>query len=1211
MSGQGSLLDDGNIVDVDIAERMEQSFLDYSMSVIVGRALPDVRDGLKPVQRRILHAMDEAGLRADTQHRKCASVIGDVMKKYHPHGDSSIYDALVRMAQEFAIRDPLVDGRGNFGSVDGDPPAAFRYCVIGDTRIRTAGGPTVRIGDLADPDQPERDVELKVLGHDGTPVLADRVFDSGVHPVRTLTTREGFALTGTGNHPVLCLVPVAGVPLLQWRTLDEITPGMHVAISREGNPQVFDPSDEQNRWATLAGALVSEGWCVNGRGGFNNTDGRFFDHVLAAYAELVGGPVYTSSRTLPSGRVIHEMDIHDLSHLRGSRLGDLVGRRSAVKRVPELVWQGGRETKAVFLQALYEGDGSVMLRPRNSIKIAYSTRSPGLAADIQQLLLEFGIVARHYVDHDRGEHQITIVNRRDARLFQQRVGFWGTKRAALDAALGQVPVASRALSSDHIPYLADHLRHEAPRGGREWLAKRNIDRVERWERDRDEILGKLQDPELQRFATELVDRGYFYAEVASVEDAGAQRVYSLRVQSDAHAFISDGFISHNTECRLSPLAMEMLSGIGEDTVDFAVNYDGFYQEPTVLPSRFPNLLVNGSTGIAVGMATNIPPHNLVEVVDACQLLIRQPDADLDAVMAHIPAPDFPTGAQILPGEGIRDAYATGRGAVTLQAIAATETRSGGLPRIVITEIPYQVNKATLLTKIADLVKNRKVDGIRDLRDESSRDGMRVVIELKRGEDPAATLERLHVLTDLRTNFNVNFVALDGGRPRTMGLLDALHAYLAHQRSVLTRRTRHRLEKALDRLHVLEGYLIALDNLDAVIALIRASDSAAEARAGLMTQFGMSEVQAVAVLDMQLRRLARLERDKIQAEHDELQGVVADLRAILDDPARLDRLLAAELAEIAETHGTPRRSRIGDTPLAEVTAGEGATALLAAQDVTTYVTAGGYLKPVARKRMTAPHNAGHDPIVAVIRSSADDVLLVIDAAGTGYRLDTRDIGVVSMRQRGTTVSALLGDVGPVRLAGGLLLAESPYVVTVSAAGLIKRSERSEYEGRQRQTIAAGVRDGDEIVAVLGAGDDDQVMIAHSGGQAIRFRLADVNPTGRRAVGVAGLQVPAGHRVVSATVVHEASDVIVLDTAGAAKITDASEFPTQGRGGKGVLTGAESLAYAGVCRALHVPGEEGWTTIRPETLTPLARSRPPVQATAPVTGRPVGEDDPDDA
>lgn len=345
----------------------------------------------------------------------------------------------------------------------------------------------------------------------------------------------------------------------------------------------------------------------------------------------------------------------------------------------------------------------------------------------------------------------------------------------------------------------------------------------------------------------------------------------------------------------------------------------------------------------------------------------------------------------------------------------------------------------------------------------------------------------------------------------------------------------------------------------------------------------------------------------------------DLQAILDDPARLDRLLASELDAIAETHGNPRRSRLGDAPppvasgrtaAGRVTGGAPPTtgpAQLAAQDVTTYITAGGYLKPVARKRMTAAHNVTHDPVVAILRGAADDVLLLVDSAGGGHRVDAIDIGVVSMRQRGTPLGALLGEAAAGPLVGGIVLADAPFVVTVSAAGLIKRSERGEYEGRLRQTVAAGVRPGDSIVAVFGAREEDQVMLAHSGGLAIRFRLADVSAMGRRAAGVAGLTVPRGHRLVSASVVQEASDVIVLDTAGRAKITDASEFPTQGRGGKGVMTGADSLAWAGVSRALHVPGEEGWAMTRPETLTPMSRARAPEPVLPAVTGRPVGEDD----
>ncbi|MDX1620859.1 MAG: DNA topoisomerase (ATP-hydrolyzing), partial [Nitriliruptorales bacterium] len=546
MARQPKLVGDGGTIrQVSLEDRMEQAFLDYSMSVIVGRALPDVRDGLKPVQRRILYSMWESGLRPDRPYRKCASAVGEVMKKYHPHGDTSIYDALVRMAQDFSTRELLVDGHGNFGSIDGDPPAAMRY----------------------------------------------------------------------------------------------------------------------------------------------------------------------------------------------------------------------------------------------------------------------------------------------------------------------------------------------------------------------------------------------------------------------------------TEARLSKLAMELLDGIDEDTVDFTPNYDGYEQEPEVLPSRFPNLLTNGASGIAVGMATNIAPHNLGELIDACVHLIARPGASLDELMELVPAPDFPTGARIIDDEGIRDAFEAGRGQVTMEAIATTEVRTGNLPRIVVTEIPYQVNKSTLLEKIADLVQDKKIEEIRDLRDESSRDGMRIVIELKRGEDPAPVLAQLYQSTDLRSNFNVNQVALVDGAPRTIGLKEALEHYLDHQREVLTRRTTHRLHQAQDRAHVLEGLLKALDHLDEVIALIRGSQSAEAARQGLMDEFDLTDRQARAVLDMQLRRLAALERAELEDEYQSLLELIEELRAILDDEERLARLLVDELTEIKRLHATPRRSRVVAEGIAveDVLAG-GSEAGFEAQEVTVMVTRGGYIKTVSRRRTTPAHSHPHDPVV---------------------------------------------------------------------------------------------------------------------------------------------------------------------------------------------------------------------------------------------------------
>jgi len=754
---QGALeLTSGSVVDVSIDDRMEQAFLDYSMSVIVSRALPDVRDGLKPVQRRILYSMWESGLRPDRPYRKCASAVGEVMKTYHPHGDSSIYDALVRLAQDFTTREPLVDGHGNFGSIDGDPPAAMRY----------------------------------------------------------------------------------------------------------------------------------------------------------------------------------------------------------------------------------------------------------------------------------------------------------------------------------------------------------------------------------------------------------------------------------TEARLSLLAMELLEGIDEDTVDEVENYDGYDTEPVVLPARFPNLLVNGASGIAVGMATTIPPHNLGEVIDACLHLVKRPEATVDDLMKFVPAPDLPGGARIIDGPGIREAYVSGRGGIGVEAIATTETRSGNLPRIVVTEIPYQVNKASLLERIAGLVADRRLDDIRDLRDESSRDGMRIVIECKRGVDPAAVLTKLYQLTDLRTTINVNMVALVDGAPRTLGLREALVAYLAHQREVITRRTTHRLQRARARAHIVEGLLRAIDALDAVIATIRAADSAADARVALMDGFDLSELQAQAVLDLQLRRLAALERAQLEDEFQELVERISGLERILGDTTILDGLLVDELKDVRRRFANERRTRL---EAARAVDDEGADVEVApsfeAQEVTVAVTRGGLVRSVARRRASPTLATAADPAIAVLRATTEETLILVDAGGTAHRIAVGDVPVVRPTARGTHVGGLLGG-GPDRpLVGAVVVpadVDDVTLVTVSANGLIKRSPLAEIAGsRQRSITAAGLKPGDELVAVALCRDGDELLLAHDGGLGIRFSADDVRPMGRSAAGVAGIRTD-GARVVALGVLGagDGGTVMSVSSSGTVRRFALDEVGMTGRGGKGVKVGDVPLAWFGPRADLHL-------------------------------------------
>ena len=467
---------------------------------------------------------------------------------------------------------------------------------------------------------------------------ASKLFHSGEHPTLRLETREGFTLTGTHNHPVLCMLDVEGVPMLLWKLLSEVQPGDVVAIQRSQAPAPAEPTRRESDQALIAGALVAEGWFSEKRAGFNNTDKAYFDALIAAFDREIGGARYTSQRELASGKLIHELDIHNTGPLCESFFGTEVGRQSAEKRVPETIWRGSRAMKRAFLQALFEGDGSSSLLGRNTIQVSYSTRSPQLAADVQALLLEFGVLSRQSRSR-RGELKVVMTSQRDCRLFAERVGFWGVKQHKLTDELDSLPPC-RGLSKDAIPFLADYIRSEEDS---HWLRRNNIDRIERWERDGAEIFDRIRSKEVRAVVLPLVEAGYYYAEVTAVTPAGVQPVYSLRVDTDDHTFLTDGFISHNTECKLAEIAIELLSELKQRTVDYRPNYDGQHFEPIVLPAQFPQLLVNGAEGIAVGMATRIPPHNLREVIDAATLLIDDPEATVSGAVQEDQGAGLPDG----------------------------------------------------------------------------------------------------------------------------------------------------------------------------------------------------------------------------------------------------------------------------------------------------------------------------------------------------------------------------------------------------------------------------------------------------------------------------------------------------------------------------------------------------------------------------------------
>jgi DNA gyrase subunit A len=1177
----------GRIEERELEKEMRSSYLDYAMSVIVGRALPDVRDGLKPVHRRVLYAMHDIGLQPTRAYRKCAFIVGEVMGKYHPHGDSAIYDTLVRMAQDFSLRYPLVDGQGNFGSIDDDPAAAMRYCVTGDTRVATSAG-TVRIDSLGPDAAPEsdNDLDIEVLDRLGRPVHASKLFHSGDHPTLRLRTSHGHELTGTHNHPVLCLVDMAGVPLLLWKLLEEIKPGDRVLISRTPREPRNSLSAHDRRLALLAGAFVSEGWISADRAGFNNVDEDFFGQVVDAYDSVVGGRRYVSAREIASGSTLHELDIQNFDHLRKSPLADLTGK-ARQKRVPEFVWLSAPEFKREFLRSLFTGDGSSSLLPRNSIQISYSTYSEQLARDVQMLLLEAGVVAS-ICRYEKGEFKVVISNRRDARLFMRNVGFLGAKQAKLEEDLAAVPEQSRALSHDHVPYVADYIRAdcESRWTERDWLRRHNVDRIERWEQGGTAIMERIESEEVREVVEPLVSGDYFYAKVESVEPAGIQAVYSLRVDTDDHSFLTNGFVSHNTEARLGRLATELLRDIDADTVDFGPNYDESTQEPLILPARFPNLLVNGAAGIAVGMATNIPPHNLREVAGAVNAYIADPAIDLAGLMEHVKGPDFPGGG-IMSMEGIRDAYASGRGTVKVRARAHVEPLKGGKDAIVVTELPFMVKKGGdngLITKIADLVRDKKLEGISDLRDESDRSGMRLVIELKRGGQPAkVVLNNLYKKTAMQTSFGINMVALVDGVPRTLSLLELVHHYVDHQREVVTRRTQYELRRAEARAHILEGLLIALDNLDAVIKLIRSSPDPDSAREGLIEKFELSREQAQAILDMRLQRLTALEADKVRAEHADLIERIGELRAILGDEARVLGLVKEELAEIVGSYGDERR-----TELAHFEGDVGIEDMIADQQMVISLTASGYVKRLPLATYRQQHRGGvgvmgmnmkEDDYIAHLHiCSTHDYLLFFTNRGKVYRLKVYELPEGSRTAKGSALVNLL----PLREDEKVMAViptrdfkENRYLAFATAKGQFKKTEFLDYNTpiRADGIIAIKVRDGDELVQVrLTSGEDDILMVSKSA-HAVRFSEQEARPMGRDTSGVKGMNVSAKvggeeNRVLAMDVARDDTELFVVTENGYGKRTSIAEYPRKGRGTKGVLTAKLTEKKGGLAGALIV-------------------------------------------
>ena len=1220
----------GIVKPVGIVDQMASAYLDYSMSVIVSRALPDVRDGLKPVHRRVLYAMEQMGLQSNRSFRKCAGIVGEVLKEYHPHGDVAVYDTLVRMAQPWNMRYPLVMGQGNFGSVDDDPAAAMRYCVTGDTLVVTDRG-LIPINQLSSPGV--EDVSVRVLSKDGTTNTASKWWDCGKFPTWRVRTQRGYEVTGTENHPLLVAVPSEsdGRVTLVWKTISQLSVGDYVVLDRSDALWPEQPVDlkpfvpvipEKSRTqrhalpealdedlAFLMGALLAEGTFRDQVIEFTNTPGDFADQFIASWHRVFPTcrlhiferqPVSYGKKPFRQMQVVSQQVIAFIKALG-------LSGRSAQRQVPDVILRSPRAVVAAFLRGLFEGDEAVEKSGRSLLRINLSARNRAMLQQVQTLLLRFGIVAALREDKTRQMHRLLISGLSNLATFDAEIGFASTVKTDALVTIMDLHTGAALSRTDHVPYLAEYVRANASRGERYWLSRHNFDRSDR-------LVATL--PRLERVLpavvfdeiASLARQHYLFERIESIEEAGEQPVYSVRVDSDCHSFVANGFVNHNTEAKMAAIANELLADIDRDTVDFKPNYDGHSQEPVVLPARLPNLLLNGAAGIAVGMATNIPPHNLRELCDGITYLIDHADATTEDLSRIIRGPDFPTGGIIQGREGIRNAYTTGRGRIIVRAKVHTEENERGRIAIIITELPYQVNKADLVRKISELARDKKIDGITGVADESDRQGIRVVIELRRDARHLSVLNQLFKFTAMQTTFGANVLALVDNQPRTLTLKQILQHYITYREQVITRRTRFDLAKAEARQHILEGLTTALDNLDAVIETIRRSQNRETASSNLRTRFKLSEEQAKAILDMQLGRLAALERRRILDELAEVKHTISRLQKILGAIAEVRALIKEDLADLKEKYGDPRRTEIVDTEATDFTEED----LIPNDEVVVMLTQNGYVKRMGGGQYRAQRRGGRgsrgmtthedDVVGHLLAVRAHDSLLFFTNRGRVFQLKAYGLPDVGRTAKGEHIRNLIGidqnEIVTAVVSVPKFIARD-YMVMATRRGEVKKTSLDEFAVvRSLGLIAMDLEPGDELIGARLVGAEDQVLLATEHGQAIRFQVQELRSASRTSGGVRGIRLDESDNVVSLCAIIPDSELLVVTTKGYGKRTPVGEYPTHGRGGGGIITArltekTGKLAAARVLteedRDLMIVSAEG-TVIRTDWHTVAQSGRP---------------------
>ncbi|OGZ74097.1 MAG: hypothetical protein A2908_03365 [Candidatus Staskawiczbacteria bacterium RIFCSPLOWO2_01_FULL_38_12b] len=1148
----------------EIVDELKESYIDYAMSVIVARALPDVRDGLKPVHRKILFAMNELGLGAGAKFRKCAAVVGEVMAKYHPHGDMAIYDSLTRMAQDFNLRYPLVAPQGNFG------------CFTKDTKVKLTDGRDLSFGGLIKEHQQGKNNFTYTVDESGKIKIAKIL-----NPRKTIENTKIMKVVLDNGEEIKCTLS-------------------HKFMLKDGSYKEAQDLQEGESLMPLYFKLSEKESDVN-LGGYSmifqpNLNVWNFSHVLADELNLENN-IYQKSK----GRIRHHIDFNKLNNSPENIVR--LGWKEHWQLHYNLASKRHREDSA-YREKIAQGRKNFWANPKNrkeysermSLKNSKNWKKSGYREKMRIFLSEMN--KKFLADHpERIEAMRKTAKKTMTRLWQ-------------------IPEYKQLF---HEKIVASNKKRETNLTGKvkflricKYLSDNNIEITqENYEKVRIEIFGgknftmwitgfgKYFENSKNSLLFELnknhkVVRKEFLSE--------SEDVYDLTIIKTHNFALSAGVFVHNsidgdgaaasryTEARLSKLGEEMLADIEMDTVNFMDNYDGTKKEPTVLPSPLPQLLLNGSLGIAVGMATNIPPHNLTELIDAVIYLLDHPKAETPDLFQFIQGPDFPTGGIIYDQKEIISAYSQGKGSIIMRGKADIETKKDESEQIIITEIPYQVLKSELVEAMAELVSEKKVEGIKDIKDLSDREGMRIVIDVKRGYQSQRILNRLYQYTNLQKTFHLNLLALvDGIQPEILSISDVLKYFIKHRTEVITRRTKFELEKCKQRAHILEGLMIALHNIDAVIQTIKKSKDKEEAKINLMKKFKLTELQAVAILEMRLQTLAGLERLKIEEELKAILERIKELLAILKSPEKLKGIIQKELLALKEKFGDKRRTRVVKGKLGEIMEID----LVPLEETMVTLTTGGYIKRINPATYKIQKRGGkgimgmktmQDDIVEhFLTANTHDNLLFFTDSGKVFQAQVYEIpeGARVARGRGlvnfleiSQEEKVLSLVTMPKKKSDAEPGNEKYLLMVTKNGTIKKTSLEEFDNvRKSGIIAIKLEKGDLLKKVVKTTGLDDIVLVTKSGAAIRFKEKDIRPMGRAAAGVRGIRLKKGDEVIGVDVVlantNQTPDgkkikkyLLVVMENGYGKRTEISQYKVQTRGGSGVKTAKITSKTGGI-------------------------------------------------